>query len=864
MKNLNLPNELSSVTELAKNYWWSWNQEAFEIFNAFSPEKWQSTRNPYATIKDGLENNPETVKGLTTNQEYLNLLNTTVDKMNTYVKTGKHPKYQTPESITGTIAYFCAEYGIHESLPIYSGGLGVLAGDHVKSASDLGLPLLFVGLYYKNGYFTQEIDSEGQQQDIYNTYTPEELGLDEVKTPTGEKLTLNLTLADRQVKVQVWKAQVGRVPLYLLDSNVEGNTQEDKDLTARLYGGDREMRISQEIILGIGGIQMLEALDIHPQAYHMNEGHSGFFQLERIKNEMKRKNLSFEEAKILCASNCLFTTHTPVPAGNEAFTLPLMHKYFHNYIQEFDISWHRFVGLGLVEQQTDHKYFSLTVFAINVSRFYNGVSALHGKIAKRMWSRLWKDVPTIDNPISSITNGVHTQTWMAKDTKDLLETCFGGEWTGEIINQEFWNKVIEVPNEKIVSIKQTMKKKMVDLVRERQAQQYLRFDKKELATEAKNYLDDKTLTIGFARRFATYKRATLIFKDLDRLAKIVNNPEKPVQFIFAGKAHPQDKPGQAFIKEIHQISQRDEFRGKIIMLEGYDMNISSHMVSGVDVWLNNPRRPMEASGTSGQKVPINFGLNFSVLDGWWSEGYNEKNGWTIGQEKDYPTDEVQDFEDANDFYKTLEQTVAPLYYDKHDDWVAHCKEAFISTITTYSTDRMVSDYAEKFYRKACSYRDTFLKDELSKVKNYIEDRRFIQRNWTTTALSGVEFEGSAIEVSSEYQKYSQSPHHHVGFQVDETLPGRVFESVSTTVKGEIYLGEIKPENVAVELVITDKEKDTMEVLPVTTTKTSTEGLYTLGANFTSPDGRPRNLRLRYFPTFDGLQNKFELGQSNWL
>ncbi|MCR9206279.1 MAG: alpha-glucan family phosphorylase, partial [Halobacteriovoraceae bacterium] len=469
MKNLNLPQELSSVVELAKNYWWSWNQESYEIFKAFSPEKWQETRTPYATLKDGVENHPEKVTALAKDKEFLSLLNTTTEKMKNYVSSGKHPKYKTPESIKGSIAYFCAEYGIHESLPIYSGGLGVLAGDHVKSASDLGLPLLFVGLYYKNGYFTQEIDSEGQQQDIYNHYSPEELGLDEVQSSKGEKLMLNLDLGGREVKVQVWKAQIGRVPLYLLDSNVEGNSQEDKDLTARLYGGDREMRISQEIILGIGGVQMLEALDIHPQAYHMNEGHSGFFQLERIKNEMKRKNLSFEEAKILCSSNCLFTTHTPVPAGNEAFTLPLMHKYFHNYIKELDISWHRFVSLGLVEEQTDNKFFSLTVFAINVSRFYNGVSALHGKIAKRMWSRLWKDVPTIDNPISSITNGVHTQTWMARDTKDLLESCFGGEWKGEIINQDFWNKVIEIPNDKIISMKQGMKKKMIDLVRERQS-----------------------------------------------------------------------------------------------------------------------------------------------------------------------------------------------------------------------------------------------------------------------------------------------------------------------------------------------------------------------------------------------------------
>lgn len=863
MKDLQLPKELEQLKTIAANYWWSWNQECYDLFKAFSPEKWQETRTPYATLKDGLERNPETVQKLSQDKDYLALLNKTAASLNEYVQNPKHPKYKVPTGISGDIAYFCAEYGIHESLPIYSGGLGVLAGDHVKSASDLGLPMLFVGLYYKNGYFTQEIDSEGQQQDVYNTYTPQELGLSEVTKPNGEKLSLEVTLADREVRVQVWKAQIGRVPLYLLDSNVEGNSQEDKDLTARLYGGDREMRISQEVILGIGGVKMLEALDIHPKAYHMNEGHSGFFQLERIKNEMKRKNLSFEEAKVLCSSNCLFTTHTPVPAGNEAFTLPLMHKFFHNYIKELDISWHRFVSLGLVEEQTDHKYFSLTVFAINVSRFYNGVSALHGQIAKRMWSRLWKDVPTIDNPISSITNGVHTQTWMAKDTKELLSKCFSKEWKGDIINQEYWNKVIEIPNNEIKEQKKVMKQKMISLVRERQVAQYDRFGAKDKMTEAENYLDDSTLTIGFARRFATYKRATLIFKDLDRLNKIVNNPNRPVQFIFAGKAHPQDKPGQSFIKEIHQISQRDEFRGKIIMLEGYDMNISSHMVSGVDVWLNNPRRPMEASGTSGQKVPINFGLNFSVLDGWWSEGYNEKNGWTIGLEKDYPSDEVQDFEDANDFYNTLEQTIAPLYYDKQDDWVSHCKEAFISTVTRYSTDRMVSDYAGKFYEKACQYHETFLQNDLAKVKTYIEDRRFLQRNLMATTLSGVTLP-SSIEVQSKYNEYVKSPDHHVGFNVDDTLPGRVFEASETDITGQLYLGDILPKNIHVELVITDRDQDKMDVQTLALEESQEEGLYNIKGHFKSADGKPRNLRLRYFPTLEGLQNKFELGVASWL
>ncbi len=861
----NLPQELNAITEIASNYWWSWNQESYELFEAFDPESWKKTRTPLITISNALKNNPNHVKELAKDTAFVTKINLLKTKLNNYMTNTTHSQYSRPQNLTGPVAYFSAEFGIHESLPIYSGGLGVLAGDHVKSASDLNLPLLFIGLFYKNGYFTQKINAEGQQEDHYDSFNAEELALEEVKNAKGEKILLTLKLADQEVLVQVWKAQVGRVPLYLLDSNVEGNTAEQRDITARLYGGDREMRISQEIILGIGGIKLIQELGIEPHAYHMNEGHSGFFQLERIKNTMKEKNISFEDARLLCSTNCLFTTHTPVPAGNEAFELPLMHKYFHNYIEDLDISWHRFLSLGLVNNKSDWKFFSLTVFAINVARFYNGVSQLHGDIARRMWANLWDQVPAIDNPISYITNGVHTQTWMANPTKALLNESFGEEWKENIINQNYWNKVNELSNDKIITTKTYMKNKMVGLVRERLEDQYNRFGDSTSATASKNYLDDRTLTIGFARRFATYKRATLIFKDLDRLNKIVNNPQRPVQFIFAGKAHPQDIPGQTFIKEIFEISERPEFKGKIIMLEGYDMNISSHMVAGVDVWLNNPRRPMEASGTSGQKVPINFGLNFSVLDGWWREGYNEENGWTIGDEKDYPSDQVQDFEDAHDFYNTLEQTIAPLYYDNPTGWWDKCKNSFISTVTRYGTDRMVSDYADKFYAPACAYRQHFDANPGKNVENYITTRRFLNRNWEFTSILSSNFGSGAMEVGADYAKYATAPHHHVDFNIDDTLPGRVFEAVNTQVSVELYLGDITPENVIVELVITDREKNTFETKELTLSEHSDlTGTYKANLDFKAEDNCPKHLRLRYFPTLKGLQNKFEFETCTWL
>lgn len=861
----NLPQELEVINDIARNYWWSWNQESYELFEAFHPQTWKETRTPLITLEKGLTENLDQVKALASDKAYTDKLKTTHAKLKEYLLNKPHPKYQAPKTISGPVAYFSAEFGIHESLPIYSGGLGILAGDHVKSASDLGLPLVFIGLYYKNGYFTQQINAEGQQEDHYDTFGPHDLGLEEIKTKDGNKLMLDLKLADQSVKVQVWKAQVGRVPLYLLDSDVEGNTPEQRGITARLYGGDREMRISQEIILGIGGIAMLKALEIEPHAYHMNEGHSGFFQLERIRNLMKEKSISFEEARLLCSSNCLFTTHTPVPAGNEAFELPLMHKYFHKYIEELDISWHRFVALGLVNNKPDWKFFSLTVFAINVARFYNGVSQLHGEIAKRMWSGQWKDVPAIDNPIDYITNGVHTQTWMAQGTKNLLNESFGADWTNSIIDQDFWNKVNELPDEKIITTKTAMKTKMNKLVRERLTAQYERFGDSASAKAAENFLDDNTLTIGFARRFATYKRATLIFKDLERLDKIVNNSNRPVQFIFAGKAHPADIPGQELIKEIFKVSEMPQFKGKIIMLEGYDMNISSHMVSGVDVWLNNPRRPMEASGTSGQKVPINFGLNFSVLDGWWREGYNEENGWTIGDERDYPSDQVQDFEDAHDFYNTLEQTVAPLYYDNPAGWWAKCKNSFISTVTRYGTDRMVSDYARKFYGPACHYRTTFETNNFKKVEDYITQRRFVNRNWEATAITSSSFGNNAIQVETKYETYKNAPHHHVDFNIDDTLPGQVFEAVHTQVNIDLYLGDLSPKNVAVELVVTDPEKNSYESIPLELKEHgSLLGTFQAGYDFKAADNDPKHLRLRYFPTLEGLQNKFELGFCTWL
>jgi starch phosphorylase len=859
----------NQLQEMAYNYWWSWNQDVWKLFSLINKDVWNETRNPVLVLKQ-----TKNLNEILNNEEIKKQTNLLHTRLTTYLNrknigdtwfAKKYPK------VKGPIAYFSAEYGIHEALPIYSGGLGVLSGDHVKSASDLGIPMVFVGLFYSNGYFTQRINEDGKQVDLYGKFSPENLSFKPVLGKDGKPIVLNQEIADRVVKIQAFKAQVGISELYLLDSSHPDNTDEDRLLTAKLYGGDREMRFSQEIILGIGGVKLLKALGVEPAAFHMNEGHSGFFQLERIKNTMKEQNLNFEEAKVVCASNCLFTTHTPVPAGNEAFSLPLMHKHFYKMITGFDISWRRFLELGLVSEKSDYKFFSLTVFAIDVSRFCNGVSELHGKIAQKMWRDSWPNIPEVENPMSHITNGVHVQTWMALAVKNLLTESIGPKWEDELANHDHWKKVGDISNIKIRETKIALKSTMINIVRSQLKKQLTANKETQAEIDAvDNYLDDKTLVIGFARRFATYKRATLIFQDLKRLEKIVNNPEKPVAFVFSGKAHPQDIPGQKYIQDIYKYSRMPQFKGKIIILENYDMNISRHMVSGSDVWLNNPRRPMEASGTSGQKVPINFGLNFSVLDGWWREAFDGNNGWAIGEEKDFHNDEVQDQEDSADFYKTLEQTILPLYYaDKKKGehgsssaWIEKTKVSFITNISRYSTHRMVQDYMTKFYGPAINYGEKFSKNP-TLIKTYVDDRRYLKMNWKTIYYTYVHLDGTFAEVPSDFDKSFKSPLHHVEYPAEVTFPGRILETNKSLISIGLYIGDISPKILIVEAVITDSKNTKIRSEKFTLKGPVEDGVAHYELNFEDPDARAKKLRFRIYGHDEFLAHPFEYGQMTW-
>lgn len=857
----------NKLQELALNYWWSWNQDVWNIFSTINEKVWNESRNPVLVLK-----RTENLSQIINDKEISLKINQQHDRLSAYLKRKTECATwfaKTFSAVKGPIAYFSAEYGIHEALPIYSGGLGVLSGDHVKSASDLGIPMVFIGLFYSNGYFTQRINEEGKQLDYYDKFSPENLSLVQVTNSKGENLVFDLEIAGRIVKIQAFKAKVGLSELYLLDSNLSANTEQDRHLTAKLYGGDREMRISQEIILGIGGIKLLKVLEIEPSAFHMNEGHSGFFQLERIKNAMNEHSLTFEDAKILCAANCLFTTHTPVPAGNEAFSLPLMHKHFNKMIEGFQIPWSDFVELGLMSEKSDYKYFSLTVFAINVARFYNGVSELHGKIAQKMWRDSWPNVPEAENPMSHITNGVHVQTWMAQEVKNLLNDKTGPCWEDELANHSFWTKISEIPNESVRKTKIALKSRMINVVRTHLKKQ-LKDNKASLQDieAVDSYLNDRTLIIGFARRFATYKRATLIFKDLEKLSQLVNDKENPVAFVFSGKAHPQDIPGQKYIEEIYKFSRMPQFKGKIIILENYDMNISRHLVSGCDVWLNNPRRPMEASGTSGQKVPINFGLNFSVLDGWWREAFDGQNGWAIGEEKDFPNDEVQDYEDAVDFYKTLEQTILPLYYaDKNKGengssaaWIEKTKISFMTNISHYSTHRMVQDYMVKFYSEAITYGKKFSADH-ALMKKYAENKRKLKNNWKALCFTYLHFDGNYVEAPSQFEKSAHSPLHHVEYPAEFTFPGRVFETNKAHLHIGLYLGDLAPDQIIVEAVICDLKTEEINYEHFQLKTSPEDGVGHFDLKFEAQSAK--RLRFRVYGHDEFLAHPFEYGYMMW-
>lgn len=778
MVSPSLPKELEPLLEITKNFWWCWNQKAVNLLRTIDIDNY-----------DEKDHNPIRILGESSQECFYNMLHDDAAMMNLAEVYDEFKTYMNQETWYASlddsqktenekIAYFSFEYGLHESLPNYSGGLGILSGDHLKSASDLGLPFIAVGLLYRKGYFRQYLNADGWQQeyDIENDFF--NLALEKVLDSNGETMKVDIDLPGRKVYAQIWKANVGRIQLYYLDANIEENSVEDRDITAQLYGGNLETRIQQEILLGIGGIKALKKLGIKPTIYHMNEGHSAFLSLERIRQLMIDDKLDRKTAREVVFSSNVFTTHTPVPAGNDVFPIEMMQKYFVDYIKQIDMSMEEFLKLGKIDPNNQKEDFCMTVLALNLSAENNGVSELHGHVSREMWKDIWKGVPAKELPIDSITNGIHTLSWISFDMQNLLDRYLGPRWRTKPLEYGIWERVQKIPDAELWRTHERRKERLIDFCRERLKAQIINrgFTKNEI-NHAEQILTPEALTIGFARRFATYKRGTLLFRDIERLKKIISNPHRPVQIIFAGKAHPHDNGGKELIKNIAEICRREEFRDHIVFLEDYDINVARYMVQGVDVWLNNPRRPLEASGTSGMKVPPNGGLNFSILDGWWDEAYDGQNGWAIGNREEYTDLEYQDEVESNALYNVLENEIIPLYYERGRDdiprqWVTAMKWSMQTVCPQFSTNRMVADYFNKFYTNASRRYINMTSDDFKKSKELKSWKDNIYSKW-----SKVSFENTMSEMPSR------------NLQV-----GSKFE-----VKTIVNLGNIAPDSVRVEL-----------------------------------------------------------------
>ena len=758
-----LPAQLEPLRRLAVNLWWTWEPSARSLFRQIDPDLWHSTNhNPVRLLQLCRQ---ARLEEFAANDDFLREMRGVLKKFDAYMtRKDTWAKMRKGSALTGPVAYFSAEFGFHESFPNYSGGLGILSGDHCKSASDLDIPFVAISLLYRHGYFKQQINKEGWQDNLALNQNFSHLPVQPALDPGKLHLTLAVKVLDRWVRVRVWQLEVGRITLYLLDSDVPENAPEDREITAQLYGGDHEMRIKQEIVLGVGGIHALNAIGIRPSMYHLNEGHAAFISLERIRRRVQEDGLDFYAAVQATASGNIFTTHTPVPAGNDAFPLSLMRKYFGDYPGSVGIDFETFASFGQTRKDPAEP-FSMTILALRTSRHANGVSALHGLVSKGLWKDVWAGVPENEVPITSVTNGIHTKTWVAPDFIKIYDRYLP-DWEEHLTDKDFWRKVQDIPDDELWEAHQRQKRRTLEFIRERTRLQWKRVGESPDKIRAiSRMLNPEILTIGFARRFATYKRATLLFSDRERLHKLMNNTEQPVQFVFAGKAHPKDEPGKRFIQDVYRFSRMPEFEGRIVFVEDYDHYVGRRLYQGVDLWLNNPRRPLEASGTSGMKLPPSGGLNLSVLDGWWCEGYNGKNGWAIGPEIPEspiaPEPRFEDEVDVNSLFHVLETQILPLYYAKPDGrlplaWINLMRESIRTIVPVFNTHRMVQEYTERLYEPAASAHAVLIANSCKKAIELARWKDNIRRDWPHLTLTDVAIRtgngtnvavGDAVEVS---------------------------------------------------------------------------------------------------------------------
>ena len=841
-----LPKRLSRLKDIAYNLWWTWNVEALGLFADIDPELWQSVHsNPVQFLS---EVSCKKLDDIQENQKYVEKYNSIIEKFDFYINnTNTWFNKNYPDLGQHKVAYFSAEYGLNEILPIYSGGLGVLSGDHCKSASDLGIPFTAIGLFYKQGYFSQHINREGWQETTYSELNISHLPLQSVLNSSGDHVLINVELPGRIVYAKVWEVKVGRISLYLMDSDVEQNSEHDRWLTSRLYGGDQETRIQQEILLGIGGIKVLETLGINPSVFHMNEGHSSFLGLEIVRKLMQEKGLSFKVAREVARSCIVFTTHTPVPAGNDVFPLHMIDRYFNNFWNKLNISRHEFLDLGL--KINDNQNFNMTVLALTLAGRKNGVSELHGAVTRNMFNNLWSDVPEDEVPITHITNGIHTLTWLAEDLKEIYNKYLKLGWTEEISRKDTWFNIDNIPDDLLWNTHLKLKEQLINFIRLKvRNQQIMNGTSSGSISESKYLLDPKALTIGFARRFATYKRANLIFRDIERIKKIINNPDMPVQIIFAGKAHPADRPAQEVIKHINDIAAQEGFKGKIVILEDYNISSARKLVQGVDIWLNNPRRPLEASGTSGQKVCINGIVNFSVLDGWWCEGFTGNNGWAIGDDTLYDNEYYQDNGDSISMYNTLENNIIPLFYNRDDrdvpkGWVKLMKESIKSLTYKFSTDRMLEDYAKTMYVPSMERMDKFIFSSYSHAKRLAEWKTSIERNWSQISLH-------SEKTKNQLQEYKVSSYDQL------------------TLALTVELGNIKPSDIKVEIYYGINKNGSFigepEIIEMKLIKQNGPSSWLYESEIRLSDGGEYAYTYRVIPYHPDLINKFDMGLIRWI
>ncbi|MEA2031394.1 MAG: alpha-glucan family phosphorylase [candidate division Zixibacteria bacterium] len=839
-----LPDELAILEELSYNLHWTWNHETIELFRRLDGDLWNAVyHNPVKML--GLIKQ-DRLSQIINDEGFMDQLKRVYNNLQEHLtgKTWFEKKYEKFES--PKIAYFSMEFGLTECLPIYSGGLGILAGDHLKSASELGLPLAGVGLLYQQGYFQQYLNTDGWQQETYPDNDFYNLPIHIETDENGKPVLVEVPFPGRTVYAKIWRAQVGRIPLYLLDTNIPQNNQDDRKITYQLYGGDDETRIQQELVLGIGGMRALRSLNIHTPVCHMNEGHAAFIAFERLNHRKIKDGLSTQEALEIVRGGTFFTTHTPVPAGIDEFHHSLIDKYLGHILDSAGINRDEFLGLGRRNPQDRSEPFNMALLALRTTASANGVSRLHGQVSRKMWQSNWPNVPEDEVPIGYVTNGIHTRSWTSPEMTELFRRYLGSKWLKKPVDESIWKKVERIPDVELWRVHERRRERLVSFTRNRLAEQLKnRGANIREIDRAYEVLNAEALTIGFARRFATYKRATLLLRDIDRLKRLLTNSKRPVQFIFAGKAHPRDNGGKELIKQLVHISRQNEIRNHIVFLENYDINVARYLVEGVDIWMNTPKRPMEASGTSGMKVIPNGGLNLSVLDGWWCEGYDTDTGWAIGAGEDYDDPFYQDEVESKGLYDVLENEIIPLFYDRNGNdtpprgWISMMKKSMVKLGLAFSTNRMVREYTEKFYMKANNNWEMLSSDEHSLTKKLVQWKNHIISNWDQVQIEQARILSDNAEVG-----------------------------VALKVEIKVYLGVLTSEDVRVQIYSgpagVDRDIHESVIEDVKCVDSSQEGWYTYEGYIACDESGLFGYSVRILPGHPNLIDNFDLQMMRWI